>query len=88
MKVKATYFQNDKNNPLCYGDVELINPKRQRLRGEEAKEGIVAESAFVGFCGNGQRISQYGSCREYVAQVPGRNKQAYKRPRGSSVDSF
>ena len=51
MKVKATYFQNDKNNPLCYGDVELINPKRQRLRGEEAKEGIVAESAFVGFCG-------------------------------------
>ena len=39
MKVKGTYFQNDKEKPLVYGDVEIINPKRRRLRGEEEKEG-------------------------------------------------
>ena len=41
MQVKGTYFQNDKENPLVYGDINLINPKRRRLRGEEEKEGIV-----------------------------------------------
>lgn len=51
MKVKGTYFQNSKEQPLVYGDVEIINPKRERLRGEEKKEGILAESVMVGFCG-------------------------------------
>lgn len=51
MKVKATYFQNDKDKPLVYGDVELINPPRRRLRGEEEKEGILCEPVMVGFCG-------------------------------------
>ena len=40
MVVKGTYFQNDKEHPLVYGDVNLINPPRRRLRGEEEKEGI------------------------------------------------
>ncbi|MFI3238672.1 MAG: hypothetical protein R3Y47_11740 [Lachnospiraceae bacterium] len=51
MKTNATYFQNDKNNPLVYGEVDLINPMRRRLRGEEEKEGILCESVIVGFCG-------------------------------------
>ena len=37
MVVKGTYFQNDAEKPLVYGDVEISNVKRQRLRGEEPK---------------------------------------------------
>lgn len=37
MKALGTYFQNDPDRPLVYGEVELINPPRQRLRGEAAK---------------------------------------------------
>ena len=61
LKVKATYFQNDKDRPLVYGDVELINPKRRRLRGEEEKEGILAESVIVGFCGTDKELMHMGS---------------------------
>ena len=60
MKVKGTYFQNDRENPLVYGDVELINPKRRRLRGEEEKEGILAESVIVGFCGTDHELMRMG----------------------------
>ena len=38
MKAYGTYFQNDPERPLVYGEVELINPPRQRLRGGR-KEG-------------------------------------------------
>ena len=34
MKTYGTYFQNDKNEPVKYGEINLINPERQRLRGE------------------------------------------------------
>ena len=37
MVVKGTYFQNDKDHRLVYGDINLINPPRTRLRGEEEK---------------------------------------------------
>lgn len=60
MQVKGTYFQNDKEHPLVYGDVNLINPKRRRLRGEEEKEGILAESVIVGFCGTDHELMRMG----------------------------
>lgn len=60
MKVKGTCFQNDREHPLVYGDVELINPKRRRLRGEEEKEGILAESVIVGFCGTDHELMRMG----------------------------
>ena len=52
MIVKGTYFQNSEEKPLVYGDVEIHNIPRRRLRGEEEKEGIIAESVFVGFYRN------------------------------------
>lgn len=61
MKVKATYFQNSKDRPLVYGEVELMNPKRRRLRGEEEKAGILAESVIVGFCGTDKELMRMGS---------------------------
>ena len=37
MKAFGTYLQNDAECPLVYGEVELINPPRQRLRGGAAE---------------------------------------------------
>lgn len=61
MQVKGTYFQNDKKHPLVYGDIEVTNPPRRRLRGEEEKEGILAESVIVGFCGTDHELMRMGS---------------------------
>lgn len=60
MLVKGTYFQNDSQKPLFYGDVEIKNPLRKRLRGEEAKEGILAEPVMVGFCGTDNELMRMG----------------------------
>ncbi len=61
MIVKGTYFQNDSENPLVYGKVEVINPLRKRLRGEAEKEGILAEPVMVGFCGTDNELMRMGS---------------------------
>ena len=61
MVVKGTYFQNDKDHPLVYGDINLINPLRRRLRGEEEKEGILAETVIAGFCGTDHELMRMGS---------------------------
>lgn len=70
MIVKGTYFQNSKEKPLVYGDVELINPKRRRLRGEEEKEGILARSVIVGFCGTDRELMHMGSEGRLNAKFP------------------
>ena len=70
MKVKGTYFQNSKEKPLVYGDVEIINPKRRRLRGETEKEGILAESVIVGFCGTDKKLMHMGSEGRLDAKFP------------------
>lgn len=60
MKTYATYFVNDSEKPLRYGLVNLINPPRQRLRGEEKKEGIEAIPVFCGFCGTDFELMKMG----------------------------
>lgn len=60
MIVKGTYFQNDAQKPLVYGDVEITNVKRKRLRGEEPKEGILCEPVMVGFCGTDNELMRMG----------------------------
>lgn len=60
MLVKGTYFRNDSEKPLAYGDVEIKNSFRKRLRGEEAKEGILAEPVMVGFCGTDNELMRMG----------------------------
>jgi len=60
MKNYGTYFQNDPVKPLVYGEVELINPPRQRLRGEPAKDGILVHPAMVGFCGTDHELMEMG----------------------------
>ena len=70
MLVKATYFQNDEKNPLVYGDVEIKNEQRMRLRGEEEKEGILCEPVMVGFCGTDNELMNMGSRGELGAKFP------------------
>lgn len=70
MIVKGTYFQNSKEKPLVYGDVELVNPKRCRLKGEEEKEGILAKSVLVGFCGTDRELMHMGSEGRLDAKFP------------------
>lgn len=60
MKSIGTYFQNDPARPLVYGEVELINPPRQRLRGEEKKEGVLVQPVLVGFCGTDHELMEMG----------------------------
>ena len=61
MVVKGTYFQNDPDKPLVYGDVEIQNTPRRRLRGEEEKEGVLCEPVIVGFCGTDNELMNMGS---------------------------
>ena len=70
MPIKATYFQNDPLQPLVYGDTEITNPLRQRLRGEPEKAGILAESVFVGFCGTDFELMRMGQRGELAAKFP------------------
>lgn len=60
MKTIGTYFTNDSENPIRYGEINLINPPRQRLRGEELKEGKEAQPVFVGFCGTDFELMKMG----------------------------
>ena len=60
MKAYATYFANDEKEPIKYGEINLINPKRKRLRGEEAKSGIEATPVFCGFCGTDFELMKMG----------------------------
>lgn len=70
MQVKGTYFQNDAEKPLVYGDVEITNVKRRRLRGEEEKEGILCEPVMVGFCGTDNELMHMGSEGRLGAKFP------------------
>ena len=75
MIVKGTYFQNDPERPLVYGDVEIENVRRQRLRGEEPKEGILCEPVMIGFCGTDNELMNMGSKGLLGAKFPkGRNR--------------
>ena len=70
MQVKATYFQNDSQHPLVFGDAEITNPLRKRLRDEEEKLGIEAKTAFVGFCGTDFELMRMGQRGELGKKFP------------------
>lgn len=70
MKTNATYFVNDENEPLKYGEINLINPERQRLRGEAEKRGIIANPVFCGFCGTDFELMKMGKKRNLEPKFP------------------
>jgi len=75
MKTYGTYFQNDPDHPLCYGEVGLINPLRKRLRGEDEKEGIEALPVFCGFCGTDYELMRMGRDGKLGAKFPAGEKR-------------
>lgn len=70
MQVKGTYFQNDSENPLVYGDVEIHAVKRRRLRGEDEKEPVLCEPVIVGFCGTDYELMKMGQKGLLGAKFP------------------
>lgn len=70
MKTNATYFVNDEKEPIRYGEINLINPKRQRLRGEPEKEGIKVFPVFCGFCGTDYELFKMGRNNALGAKFP------------------
>ena len=75
MIVKGTYFQNDTENPIVYGDVEIHNVPRRRLRGEEEKEGLLCETVCTGFCGTDFELMHMGQRGELDSKFPGGEKR-------------
>jgi threonine dehydrogenase-like Zn-dependent dehydrogenase len=70
MLTKGTYFQNSKENPIVYGDVEIFNVPRRRLRGEEEKEGILCKTVCTGFCGTDFELMHMGQRGELNSKFP------------------
>ncbi len=70
MKTFGTFFQNDRQSPIKYGEINLINPKRQRLRGEALLDGIEAIPVFQGFCGTDFELMKMGRDGKLCAKFP------------------
>ena len=75
MKTYATYFRNDEKEPLRYGEINLINPPRQRLRNEEKKTGIEAVPVFCGFCGTDYELMKMGREKKLTPKFPDGEKR-------------
>ena len=73
MKTNATYFVNDEKEPLRYGKINLINPPRQRLRGEEMELGIEAVPVFCGFCGTDFELMKMGRAKNLSKKLGVKN---------------
>jgi len=61
---------NDEKTPLRYGEINLINPERQRLRGEEKKKGVEAYPVFCGFCGTDFELMRMGRRNGLTPKFP------------------
>lgn len=70
MKTNATYFVNDRNKPIRYGEINLINPARRRLRNEPEKPGVEAQPVFCGFCGTDFELMKMGRKCHLDAKFP------------------
>lgn len=70
MKTYGTWLQNSETDPLCYGEINLINPERQRLRGEALKPGVEACPVFQGFCGTDYELMKMGKADKLGAKFP------------------
>lgn len=70
MKTYGTYFQNDSEKPIKYGEINLINPERQRLRGEPLLAGVEAWPVFQGFCGTDFELMKMGREGKLLKKFP------------------
>jgi len=75
MKTYGTYFQNDEKLPVKYGEINLINPQRQRLKNEPLLSGVEALPVFQGFCGTDFELMKMGRAGKLCPKFPeGQNR--------------
>jgi len=70
MQTTGTYLVNDRDHPLCFGEVNLINPPRRERRGLPLKEGVKCRTVATGFCGTDWELMQMGSREELGPKFP------------------
>lgn len=70
MKTKGTYLQNSKENPIVFGEIEIHNFPRRRLRGEAEKLGILCKTVSTGFCGTDFELMHMGQRGELTPKFP------------------
>lgn len=70
MKTKGTYFLNSVNNPIVYGEVEIFNHPKRRLRDEEEKLGKLCKTVCTGFCGTDFELMHMGQRGELGTKFP------------------
>lgn len=70
VRTEATYLVNDPQRPLRYGQAELHNTPRRRLRGRPEREGILAETVIAGFCGTDFSLMRMGARGELSPKFP------------------
>lgn len=75
MKTYGTYFRNDEKLPVKYGEINLINPQRQRLKNEPLLSGVEALPVFQGFCGTDFELMKMGRAGKLCPKFPeGQNR--------------
>ena len=82
MKTYGTYFQNDPEKPIKYGEINLINPERQRLRGEPLLTGVETWPVFQGFCGTDFELMKMGRDGKLCAKFPEGENRRINGPEG------
>ncbi|MDP4091410.1 MAG: hypothetical protein Q8930_19365 [Bacillota bacterium] len=70
MKTRGTYFQNNTDNPIVYGEVDIFNLPKRRLRGEEEKFGKLCKTVCTGFCGTDFELMHMGQRGELGPKFP------------------
>lgn len=70
MRTTGTHLRNDPDEPLVFGEVNLINPPRRERRGLPPKQGIRCRTVMTGFCGTDWELMQMGRRGELEAKFP------------------
>ena len=70
MTTAGTFLVNDRERPIRFGEVGLINPPRRERRGLPEREGLLCRSVIAGFCGTDWELMQMGARGELGPKFP------------------
>jgi hypothetical protein len=70
MRTAGTFLVNDRERPIRFGEVDLINPPRRERRGLPERAGLLCRSVITGFCGTDWELMQMGARGELGPKFP------------------
>jgi len=70
MKVNATILRDSMDKPIEFGNVEVFNTNREKLKGKERKEGVLCHPVIAGFCGTDLELMLMGKRCELSSKFP------------------